>query len=287
MMHIERKAFAKINLSLNILPETGERDYYRVRFINTSISLHDRVRIEKTENEGITINEPAIDERENIARHAALLMFETYRLPGGLKITIEKNIPTRAGLGGGSSDAAAVLNGINDLYALALSTEERVGLASKLGMDVCFCVKGGLCLIEGIGDVVKTLPFTLPPLELLIATPKEKKPSTSWAYSILEWDELGKSHDLLEALVESIRNGDIPMLSKQLHNDFEEAIFRYYPVSHALKRRMKELGALSAILAGSGLSVFAVFEKRHALIRAKAQLEREGFTCHAANPVEA
>jgi 4-diphosphocytidyl-2-C-methyl-D-erythritol kinase len=286
MMHVERKAFAKINLSLNILPETGERDYYRVRFINTSISLHDRVCIEKTENEGITINELAIDERENIARQAALLMFETYRLPGGLKITIEKNIPTRAGLGGGSSDAAAVLNGINDLYGLDLSTEERIRLASALGMDVCFCVVGGLCLVEGIGDVVKTLPFTLPPLELLIATPKEKKPSTSWAYSVLEWDELGKKHDRLETLIESIRNGDILMLSKQLHNDFEKVIFRYYPVSQSLKKRMKELGALSAILAGSGLSVFAVFEKGHTLIRAQTQLEREGFSCHTASPVK-
>jgi 4-diphosphocytidyl-2-C-methyl-D-erythritol kinase len=284
MEYIERRAYAKINLSLNILPERGDRGYYKVRFLNSSISLHDLVRLVRRDKEGISINEPAIDESENIARQAARLMFDTFGLRGGLQITIEKNIPSRAGLGGGSSDAAAVLNGINDLYGLSLSMEQRIELAARLGMDVCYCVVGGLCTVEGIGEVVKPLRLSLPSLNILTATPREKKPSTAWAYSVLELNELGRGTTGLDTLLAAIRRRDVPGLAGHLHNDFEQAVFRHYPVSAALKNRLKELGAVNAVLAGSGLSIFALFEDRTALLAASKALNREGVVCHEARP---
>jgi 4-diphosphocytidyl-2-C-methyl-D-erythritol kinase len=286
MKWTERKAFAKINLSLNIFPERGPRGYYKVLFVNTSVSLHDLVKIAKTRTPGIRIDEPIVEESENIARSAALLMFETFDLGGGLDISIIKRIPSRAGLGGGSSDAAAVINGIIELYGLSLSIEERIRFASRLGMDVCYCIVGGLCTVEGIGDVVKRLPWGPPPLNLLLASPEEKKPSTAWAYSILEEGKLGRKCAQFEALLDGLRESNTRSIAENLYNDFERFVFNHYGVAAALKRRMLELGAISSILAGSGLSVFGVFEEPHILELARMALQREGFWCQAAHPVE-
>ena len=286
MQQSERKAFAKINLSLNIFPERGPRGYYKVRFVNTSISLHDKVKIKKTKTLGIKIDEPTIEESENLAGRAARLMFETFELGGGLEISIEKRIPSRAGLGGGSSDAAAVINGIIELYGLSVSIDERIKLASGLGMDVCYCIVGGLCVVEGIGDMVKRLPWNPPTLDLLIATPEEKKPSTEWAYSILEEDGLGREYSRLEALLEGLRQSDTRSIAENLYNDFEKFVFNHYPVAADLKRRMLELGAINSILAGSGLSVFGVFKEPHIREQARMALRQEGFWCETARPVE-
>jgi len=140
-------AYAKINLSLNLFPQRGEGGYYRVRFLNTQVSLSDTVIISKTPDKSILINEPRIDERENIAYRAAKLMFAHFDLPGGVSIAIKKHIPLKAGLGGGSCDAGAVINGIVNLFGLDISISEKLILVKELGMDVCYCAVGGLCKV--------------------------------------------------------------------------------------------------------------------------------------------
>jgi 4-diphosphocytidyl-2-C-methyl-D-erythritol kinase len=131
-------AHAKINLSLNLFPQRGKGGYFKVRFLNTQVTLSDTVIISKTADKSILINEPRIDESENIAYRAAQLMFRHFNLSGGVSISIKKRIPLKAGLGGGSCDAGAVINGISKLFGLDISESQKISLAEKLGMDVCY-----------------------------------------------------------------------------------------------------------------------------------------------------
>jgi 4-diphosphocytidyl-2-C-methyl-D-erythritol kinase len=282
---LSAKAYAKLNLSLNILPQRGEMGYYRVLFINTQISLHDRVSLQRLTNRGIRINEPTIDGQDNLAAEAARLMFESFLLPGGISISIFKHIPPRAGLGGGSANAAAVINGLIELYGLGVKNDERLNLAKKIGMDVCYCSIGGLCTVEGIGDAVHKLPYQLPVLKLLIATPALKKPSTAWAYSILDDKKIGKNIDKHETLLEGIRQNNIKKIAQNLHNDFELPVQQHYPLTSRVKERMLECGALNAMLAGSGLSVFGIFENNEDIAKARSEIECGAVRCFVAQSI--
>lgn len=286
MDRVALKAYAKLNLSLNILPERGERGYYRVQFLNTQVSLYDSVSIHKLKRKSILINEPTIDNEKNIAYKAAKLMFDTFDLTDGLSIKISKCIPARAGLGGGSSDAAAVMNGLSVLFSLSLNEDKRISMAKKIGMDVCYCITGGLCRIGGIGDSVQRLPCRLPVLSLLIATPHVKKPSTGWAYSKIDVRKTGKYLKKLKNLIKGIEKQDLKEISSNIHNDFEKPIQRHYPVTKQLKDGMIKYGALNAMLAGSGLSVFGIFKNDQDILRAKTELERNGAACCIVHTVD-
>jgi 4-diphosphocytidyl-2-C-methyl-D-erythritol kinase len=277
-----RTAHAKLNLSLNVFPDKVERGYYRVRFLNTQLSLADSVEVRKTPSPTFLINSKQVDGGENIALRAARLMFEAYGLPGGVVIRLRKRIPPRAGLGGGSADAAAVINGIDTLFGLALKPEEKIGLGKALGMDVCYCITGGLAVVEGIGDVIRPLTLPAPELDVLLATPAERKSSTSWAYSILDPASIGKAEKKLELLIDGIAGKDPNGIARGIHNDFQEPIERHFPVARAIRECLLEHGALNAMLAGSGLSVFGIFENAAGMKRARRDLEGRGVECHRA-----
>jgi 4-diphosphocytidyl-2-C-methyl-D-erythritol kinase len=270
---------AKINLSLNVLPQRGRHGYYEVSFINTQVNLSDRLIIEPTDRPGIRLNGSAVDNKENLAYRAATLMMERYGLKGGVTLRIEKRIPLRAGLGGGSADAAAVINGLANHTGLHISPEEKNELAQMLGMDVCYCVVGGLCTVSGVGETVTRLPFPLPQLSLLIATPPVVKPSTGWAYSLLREEELGKSLERYKLLLQSIAQGDTYGIVGNLHNDFELPIERRFPLVASIKATMADEGADAAMLAGSGLSVFGIFSDMGAMQHAMEKLKKSGVQC--------
>ncbi len=275
-----QKAYAKLNLSLNLFPELTDRGYYRVLFINTQATLHDDVIIRQS-TEGIIINDIFIDGTANLALSAAQSVIKRYQISGGIRIDIKKHIPVRAGLGGGSADAAAVINGLSLLFGLDMSMEDRTALAGKLGMDVCYCVVGGLCSVEGGGDRVIKLLFETPAIDILIAVPPETKPSTAWAYSILKKEEMGKGREKVPVLLDALAQRDIPAIARNLHNDFQGPIERHYPVTGLLRKKMLESGALGALLAGSGLAVFGIFDNPAAMKDARAELEKEGARCIA------
>ncbi len=280
------KAYAKLNLSLNLLPELGERGYYNVQFINTQISLSDTVNISKLKQKSILINVPEITRDKNIAYRAARLLFDSCRLPGGISINILKKIPLRAGLGGGSCDAACVINGLEKLFDLNLARDRKLLFAKELGMDVCYCIIGGLCRIGGVGDVVQRLQYKMPVLNLLIATPNIKKPSTAWAYSVVNERDIGKNAEKIEQLIDAIRKRDIELIASNMHNDFEKPIQRYYPVTEEIKETMLKNGALNTLLAGSGLSVFGIFKDMEYIFKAKSNLEKRGFDCYIAQTID-
>jgi len=273
------KAFAKLNLSLNLLPARGEKGYFNVLFINTQVELHDLVHLSTAPDKVIRMNDSVIDKESNTAYRAASLMFERYRLPGGISITIYKNIPIKAGLGGGSADAAAVMSGLAGRYHLSVSADERISLAKTIGMDVCYCVIGGLCKIEGIGDRVQRLPWAMPPIDLLIATPPAIKPSTRWAYSIIKESEIGKNREKMDRLLRGIKTHNITLIAENLHNDFEPPIQHFYPVTRFIKETMLQHGALGSLLAGSGLSVFGIFKNMKNILRAREVLEKDRINC--------
>lgn len=292
MENIILKAYAKLNLSLNLLPEKDEKGYYDVLFVNSQLSLSDRLKIQKIGDKTIKINDPAgMDEaslktHSNIAYRAAQLMCRRFHITEGFSIHISKQIPIRAGLGGGSSDAAATINGISALFHLPAKDDEKLLVAKQLGMDVCYCVIGGLAMVQGKGEMVKRLPFRLSSLNILVATPPMTKPSTAWAYSIVDNESIGKNRDKVESLLEGIRKNDVGMIASNMHNDFELPIQRHYPITGEMKTIMMRNGAAGALLAGSGLSVFGIFEDVKRSLQAKAELEKRGIRCSVARSID-
>ncbi len=214
-------------------------------------------------------------------------MKERYQLQRGITIDIEKNIPLTAGLGGGSSDAAAVINGMDKLFHLHISPDEKIAIGAELGMDVCYCVIGGLCRVGGIGNDIQKLSYGVPGLNLLIATPKEKKTSTSWAYSILEEKEIGRNLHKYDELLRGIRVGSAEIVGRNLHNDFELPVERYFPVTKLIKSLMLDHGALGAALAGSGLSVFGIFDSAAKAVQAQKLLQKRDINCIVTKMIEA
>lgn len=276
---------AKLNLSLNLLPRRGEKGYFNVLFLNTQMTLADTVRISKTGEKTVRINEKEIDSASNIAYRTARLMFDRYDLRCGVCVDIEKKIPLRAGLGGGSSDAASVINGIDLLFDLDLTREEKLSLARQLGMDVYYCVIGGLCRIEGIGDIVQRVESKLPALDILIATPRQRKPSTAWAYSIVDERRIGRETERFDLLLEGIAHQDTEAVARNLHNDFERPVAAHYPFVETVKSEMNRQGARATLLAGSGLSVFGIFETAEAVLRAAKALESPHLMCFPARTI--
>jgi 4-diphosphocytidyl-2-C-methyl-D-erythritol kinase len=283
-------AYAKLNLSLNLLPVRGPGNYFTVRFINVQLDLHDSITLDIGGAwEGVAVEETSvpIPEKDNLALRAAEILAERFALTMGIRVSIDKRIPVRAGLGGGSSDAAAVINGMTELLSLPLSEEEKNGVARELGMDVCYCVRGGLCEVGGIGDVVNPLFMEAPRLELLLALPAETKPSTAWAYSVVDERAIGGGLAKLDGLVAGLRAKDPAAVAAHLHNDFAGFIERAYPVTRRMRETMVSFGAAGALLAGSGLTVFGIFTERAARSAAARALESEGVRCIETSTLQA
>ncbi|MFW6138650.1 MAG: 4-(cytidine 5'-diphospho)-2-C-methyl-D-erythritol kinase [Spirochaetota bacterium] len=284
MKNINLKAPAKLNLSLNLLPEKGEMDYYKVHFINIQVDLFDTITIQKLPCPGVIL-EGEMTGKKNLAYQAARMIHRTCHLSHGVKIFLTKNIPTKAGLGGGSADAAAVINGLIRMFELQVDHSQKAALAKKLGMDVCYCITGGLAIVSGIGDKVNKLEIDPPFMYILIATPPVTKPSTGWAYSIIDKTRIGKNLEKSKRLLKGIRNKNIETVSENLHNDFEGPIEREFPVTGYIKKTMLQQGALNALLAGSGLSIFGIFKTTPPLMVAKSQLENNNIRCFITTPI--
>lgn len=255
---IKLKGNAKINLTLDIL---GKREdgYHEVSMVMQSIELHDTLEMEKTP-EGILldVDVPWLEADEtNLAWKAADLMIRRFHLEGGVRIRLTKRIPIAAGLAGGSTDAAAVLRGMRELYGLGLSGEELCRLGAEIGSDIPFCLMGGTMLSTGRGEVLKRLP-ALPEMPVVLAKPKISV-STAWAYR--NYDELGaKRHPDNEAVQRALAAGDGIAVSKLLCNVLESVTEKRYNIISEYKVMMMEQGALASMMSGSGPTVFALAE---------------------------
>lgn len=269
------EAHGKINLGLDVVRRL-ENGYHEVRMVMQSVKLADRVRMRRLEEDRILLGTDRkglpCDER-NLAWKAAKLMKDNFSLTGGVEIFLEKRIPMAAGMAGGSADCAAVLRGMNELFGLGLSPEELQKEGVKLGADVPFCLMGGCALSEGIGEVLT--PLKEPPACVLLLAKPDIDVSTKHVYETLDLREL-TSHPDIDGILQSIEAGDLEALCSRLENVLERVTGREHPVIGEIEGRMREAGALQAIMSGSGPTVFGIFRAEEPAARAKERIEREG-----------
>lgn len=252
---IRINAFAKINLGLKILNKR-EDGYHNIETTFTTINLSDKLFLERIEK-GIEIISPSlkIPVEDNMCYKAANLFLEHYQIKDGIKITIQKNIPVGGGLGGGSSDAAGVLKGLNQIFNVKAKDEELMSLGRNLGCDVPFFIKGGAAIAKGVGDELNF--FKLPKMELVIYYPGYPI-STKWAYE--EYDKIVLTEDLeldnIKGKEKKIRAGFV------LKNDFERVVFKAHPDLLDVKTHLLGTGAFMVSLSGSGSCLFAVVDEK-------------------------
>jgi len=268
---------AKINLYLEILGDRSD-GYHELVMLLQSIDLADQIDIRTLTTDNIQVNcdHPQVPQDEtNLAYKAANLMRkqfpDAFAQFGGLEITIKKQIPVAAGLAGGSTNAAAVLVGIDLIWQLGLTQPELQELARELGSDVPFCIAGGTVLATGRGEELSPLP-DLDSLYVVLGKYNSLAVSTPWAYQTYRF-EFGDSYiqdtEDLEAraakvhsgpMVKAIANKDGSQIGQLLHNDLEKVVLPAYPQVSHLREAFEDSGALGVMMSGSGPTVFALCE---------------------------
>lgn len=263
MDRIELKALAKINLGLDVL-RRREDGYHEVRMIMQTIGLCDELEIRKTKQPGIQVETNLYylpTNENNLVYKAAQLLKDEFGLRDGIGIRLRKRIPVAAGMAGGSSDAAAVLWGMNQMYKLGLSRQELMDRGVKLGADVPYCVLRGTALAEGIGEKLSVLP-PMPKCYILIAKPGISV-STKFVYENLHANDLKpEQHPDVDAMIRAMEKKDLGLLASRMGNVLETVTVPAYPVIDEIKRFMVEHGALGAMMSGSGPTVFGIYDTR-------------------------
>ena len=260
MKEIHLIAKAKINLGLDVVRKR-EDGYHEVRMIMQMIDLYDKIVLSQKKESGIAIrtNLSFLPENENnLAYRAAKLLMDEFDVKEGLSISLTKHIPVAAGMAGGSTDAAAVMIGVNRLFRLNLTKKELMERAVNIGADVPFCIMRGTALAEGIGEKLTALP-DMPHCYILIAKPKVHV-STKYVYSNLKADEL-ESHPDIDGQIRALKDQDLQALTAQMGHVLETVTVPAYPVIDEIKRKMMKYGALGAMMSGSGPTVFGIFER--------------------------
>lgn len=266
MEQLKQRAYAKINLSLDVV-RRREDGYHEVKMIMQSIGLYDEITMEKCEK-GIHVTvsmgegfgeETLPADENNLVYRAAKLIMESFGIREGIRIHLDKHIPMAAGMAGGSTDAAAVFRGMNELFALDMDIEKMKKMAVKIGADVPYCIEGGTQLSEGIGEILTPLK-RVPDFILLIAKP-DISVSTKYVYENLNLQAL-ESHPDVEGMVAAIQNGDRDGILNRMENVLESVTLTKYPVIREIKNFMIENGAQNALMSGSGPTVFGIYKDR-------------------------
>lgn len=242
--------------------------------IMQTIGLHDRIFIEKTEAKGIRLETdlPGLPtDQGNLACRAAKLLMDEFGIQEGISMYLEKHIPVAAGMAGGSSDAAAVLMGMNELYGLGLSREALMDRAVVLGADVPYCILGGTALAEGIGERLTSLP-SIPDCRILLAKPPAEV-STKFVYTHLNMDSITEHPDV-DGQIAAIQKGDLQGICNRMGNVLETVTIPACPVIGQIRDRMLEYGAVNAGMSGSGPTVFGIFDSEEKAEEAKDILEK-------------
>lgn len=252
------KAYAKINISLDV---TGKREdgYHLLRMIMQTIDLYDLITIEESMSGiNITCNRPYVPtDNRNLAYKAAKLFMENYDIRSGVNINIRKNIPVAAGLAGGSTDAAAVLKSMRDIFKPSVEDKELMELGVKIGADVPYCIVGGTALCEGIGEIVSPLkPFKD---YILVLVKPNFGVSTKEVYSALDVSKIFK-HPETDELMRAMEQGDIGFVSKNMKNLLENVTLKKHQSLREIKKDFIKMEALGTLMSGSGPTIFAFFE---------------------------
>ncbi len=255
---ISLNAHAKINLSLDVL---GRREdgYHTLQMIMQTIQLHDTISIhEIPAGVEIKCEAPFVpNNSSNIAYKAAEAMLNKFNINSGVRIEVNKNIPVAAGLAGGSTDAAAVLKGINSLFDLGIEQSELMELGKTIGADVPYCIMGGTALAEGIGE--KLTPLAAAGNIPLVLVKPRIGVSTAWVYKNLNLSRVIQRPDT-GRLISALETGDIKTVAADMRNVLESVTTEKYKVIELIKKDLLKLGALGSMMSGSGPTVFGIFE---------------------------
>ena len=275
MDKMELKALGKINLGLDVLGRR-ENGYHDVRMVMQTLYLYDQITIEKTEKPGIELSTNLFYlpvNENNLAYRAADLLMQEFGVEEGVKITLEKHIPVAAGMAGGSTNAAAVLYGINRMFSLGLSQEELMERGVKLGADVPYCIMRGTVLAEGIGELLTPLP-AMPRCTVLVAKPPISV-STKLVYEKLDAHEI-ENHPDIDGVLEGLERQDLKKIASSMGNVLERVTVEEYPVIEEIKEMMKENGALNAMMSGSGPTVFGLYSDKRMAKEAAQKIKESG-----------
>lgn len=262
------KAYAKINLTLDVLGKRPD-GYHELRSIMCTLSLYDRIELHRTDGISFSCNVP-LPENNTVIRAARLFMDETGK---GASIRLEKHIPSEAGLGGASADAAAVLRGMNSMYGGPIAERRLYELGLKVGADVPFCLMGGCALAEGVGELLTPLPC--PPLELVIVKGNGGI-STGALFSSLK---LPVCHPDTSRAISAIQSGDVHALAPLCQNALEPPAVAVLPEIAVHKALLLQYGAVSAFMTGSGSAVAGIFSDSAAAEHAASALAHLPFAC--------
>jgi len=283
---ISRKAYAKINLSLDVL-RRRENGYHDVKMVMQTVGIYDELTFEVAEGSG---NEPKSNKEarisldvldvpkdadlgpieKNLIYRAAKLICDKYKITYDINITLKKNIPVAAGMAGGSTDAAAVFHGLNELLELNMTLEEMCDMGVTLGADIPYCIMGGCALSEGIGEILTPIPA--PPKAVLLIAKPPINVSTKFVYENLHANDLKpEQHPDVDSMIEAIKAQDVNKMAERLGNVLETVTVNNYPEIEKIKAIMIENGALNALMSGSGPTVFGIFgeESDEAVARAE------------------
>lgn len=273
MEKIELKARAKVNLGLDVCRRL-ENGYHEVKMVMQTVDLYDELEFRKRKDPDIILsvdsNDSLGDISNNLIFRAAKLMKEYYSIKEGIEIYLKKNIPVAAGMAGGSTDAAATMLAMNELFELGQTKEQLMELAVRLGADIPFCILGGTALAEGIGEKLTALPAPNP--EVILVAKPDIMVSTKDVYENLHLEEL-TSHPDIDGMIRAIETQDFTGVTDRMENVLESVTIKLYPVIEQIKDFMKEQGAINALMSGSGPTVFGVFASEEEAKKAQAALK--------------
>lgn len=269
------QTFAKINLGLDVL---GKREdgYHEVRMIMQTIRMYDQLDMRKSVEPGIhlTTNKKYIPvDENNLVWRAAKLMMDTCGIMEGVSIHLHKVIPVAAGMAGGSSDAAATLVGMNRLFHCGLSKEKLMELGVQIGADVPYCVLRGTALAEGIGEKLTVLP-PMPDCWILIGKPGISV-STKYVYTTLDLNT-DTVHPDIDGMKKALEDGNLYGITERMGNVLQDVTIPAYPEVERIKEQMKTLGAVNAMMSGSGPTVFGIFDNEEKAQEACQKLRESG-----------
>jgi 4-diphosphocytidyl-2-C-methyl-D-erythritol kinase len=264
MREIRLRAFAKINYALDVLGLRAD-GYHEVSTVMQSISLADEVELQHSSGGFALSLEPDEVEIGPQERNTTYLAWKALqRLTGKelpVKVTLRKKIPTGAGLGGGSANAAAVLVGLNALFGLGLRVDELGGIGAGIGADVPFCISGGTALGEGFGEILTPLP--VPPAHLLVVAKPLRSADTAGIYRAYD-EAKTESTNSVEPVIWALRSGSLPTLAAVVGNDLAPVTRDIIPEVAGLEQSLLGSGALGVSMSGSGSAVYGIFHDERA-----------------------
>lgn len=259
MDKLELKAYGKINLGLDVIRKRPD-GYHDLDMVMQMVDVYDDVILTQIEGTEIVVRtDTAVlsNGTDNLAYMAARMLMDEFGITQGLEITIKKRIPIAGGMAGGSSDCAATLKGVNQMFDLGLSKEELMERGVRLGADVPYCILGGTAIARGIGEILTPLP-TPPECHVIIAKPPVSV-STAFVYGNIRPDKIERRPDI-EAMVSAIKTQDLYKLAESLYNVMEDITVPQYPIIQEIKTVMLDNGALNSIMSGSGPTVFGLYD---------------------------